>query len=518
MFFLSFLLFSALYIDGENYVKVYRSSNEIDLFFFEQGFFNPAAGFGIVGADMNPAVLGKSDNVEFFAAFSLPGVSSNDVDTFSFSTNEAGTDMESAFLTGGSRLYGQYRALGGLNFIGFSKKLGNFGVGISYGGGYKLGVQASLSGSVYGSFQSEEPFEFTHDDFSEIPVGDVISVDPEISGGISFDNPVPLRVEYSDSPIFLGGGYSYGPVALGAGLKFQNCRIMGEGSFSARIDSLSVRVDSASVIDDEGDRWVIEDFSAELELNYDEDLFDGEISSTGLSTTHPLFTLGTLFDFPVLKLSLGFDFGGNYDLSGGYLLNFSWVDSLPEDFASIDSSGLDIDSVTGHITGTAVIVIDSMIREEESESDDNVSLTFAGSSFNFSFLLDLPLKLGFNGRFAFPSSDYGLNKLGACLYSRLPVPGIGVDLGLAADCVFLGGSEVDGTIFIPSATFGLSFSYERDYLCFYLPVKYDASHIAMAILGGILEDIEDEDAVINMRSSANIWDNLAFGLGFRVKM
>ncbi len=515
MLFLSFLLFSALYIDGENYVKIYRSSNEIDLFFFEQGFFSPAAGFGIVGADINPAVLGKSDNVEFFAAFSLPGVSSNDVDTFSFSTNEAGTEMESAFLTGGSRLYGQYRALGGFNFIGFSKRLGKFGVGISYGGGYRLGVQGSLSGSIYGSFQSEESFEFTHEDFSEIGEGEVISVNPEISGGISFDNPLPLRVEYSDAPIFLGGGYSYGPILVGMGLKFQNCRIMGEGSFSARIDSLSVRVEDTVVVDGDGDEWIIEDFSAELDV--DEDLFDGEISSTGLSTTHPLFTLGTLFDFPGVKLSLGFDFGGNYDLSGGYEWRFSAVSDLPEDFVSIDSTNLTIieDSL---ITGVAVIVIDSMIREEESDFDDNASLTFAGSSFNFSFLLDMPLKLGFNGRLTFPVSDYSLNKLGLCLYSRLPVPGIGVDLGLAADCVFLGGSEVDETIFIPSATFGLSFSYERDYLCFYLPVKYDVSHIASAVLSGVFEDSEDEDVTIDMHGSSNIWDNLAFGLGFRVKM
>jgi hypothetical protein len=447
MLFLSFLLFSVIYIDGENYVKIYRSSNEIDLFFVEQGFFSPAAGFGIVGADLNPAVLGKSDNVEFFAAVSLPGVSSNDVDSFSFEIEREGGDdvTENAILTGGSRLYGQYRALGGFNFLGFSKRLGMFGVGISYGAGYRLGVQASLSGSIYGTFQSEEAFEFTSDDFSEIDSGEVISVNPEISGGVSLINPVPLRVEYSDAPIFIGGGYSYGPVAVGAGLKFQNCRIMGEGSFSARIDSLSVRVEDTVVVDGDGDEWIIEDFSAELDL--DEDLFDGEISSTGLSTTHPLFTIGTLFDFPGVKLSLGFDFGGSYDLSGGYSWNFSAVSELPEDFVSIDSTNLTIieDSL---ITGVAVIVIDSMIREEDSDFDNNASLTFAGSSFNFAFLLDMPVKLGFNGRLGFPVSDYSLNKLGLCLYSRLPVPAIGVDLGLAADCIFLGGSEVDDLIFI----------------------------------------------------------------------
>jgi hypothetical protein len=515
MLFLSFLLFSVIYIDGDNYVKIYRSSNDIDLFFVEQGFFSPAAGFGIVGADMNPAVLGKSDNVEFFAAVSLPGVSASDVDSISIKFEREGGDTvtDEVTLVGDSRLYGQYRSLGGFNFLGFSKRLGMFGVGVSYGAGYKLGVQASLSGSIYGTFQSNKLFEFTSDDFSEIGEDEVISINPEISGGVSIINPVPLRVEYSDAPIFIGGGYSYGPVAVGAGLKFQNCRIMGEGSFSARIDSLAVRVEDTVVIDGDGDDWIIEDFSGELDL--DEDLFNGTISSTGLSTMHPVLTLGTLFDFPGMKISLGFDFGGNYDLSGGYSWDFSWVDSLTEDFVSVDSSNLTIidDSL---ITGVAVIVIDEMIRD--SALDSGSGLTFSGSSFNFSFLLDMPLKVGFNGRLGFPVSDYSLNKLGLCLYSRLPVPGIGVDLGLAADCIFLGGTEVDDFIFIPSATFGLSFSYERDYLGFYLPVKYDASHIASIVLNNVLEDNEDEEVGISVRGSSNIWDNLSFGLGFRVKM
>ncbi len=517
MFFLSLLLFSALYIDGENYVRVYRSSNEMDLFFFEQGFFNPSAGFGIVGADLNPAVLGKTRDVEFFTGLSLPGVSSSKVDSFSFDVDaEDETVTESVFLTEQGRLYGQYRALGGLNFIGFSKRFGMFGVGVSYGAGYRVGVKASLSGSIFGTFQSDESFEFTHDDFSEIPVGDVIRVNPEFSGGVSLINSVPLRVEYSDSPIFLGGGYNYGPLSVGLGLKFQKCRLMGEGSFSARIDSLSVTVDDTIVEDEGGDEWIIKDFSAELG-DLEEDFFDGKISSTGLSTTNTIFTLGTIFDFPGMKLSLGFDLGGTYDLSGDYEWRFSRISDLPEDFVSVDSTYLTIieDSL---ITGIAIIEIDSMIRDEESESDDNVNFKFAGSSFNFGFLFDLPLKIGFNGRLAFPYSDYNLNKFGLCLYSSVPVPLIDLDFGLATDFVVLGGGETDSLDWrlVPSATLGLTFSYERDFLEFYLPVKYDMSHIVLTVLNNVLEDEEDVNFAIG--SDSNIWDNLAFGFGFRVKM
>lgn len=517
MFCLSFLLFSALYIDGQNYVKIYRSSSAIDLFFIEQGFFSPVIGSGIVGADLNPATLGKSGDVEFFTAFSLPGVSSNDIDSLSLEIDSEGEVVnEGVYLTEGSRLYGQYRALGGVNFIGFSKRLGRFGVGISYRSGYKLGVEASLSGSIYGNLELDEAFEFTHEDFSEIPEGEVVNVTPRVSGGVSLVNPVPLRVEYSDSPIFLGGGTNFGPIGLGVGLKFQNCRLMGEGRFSARVDSFALRVDSASVLVSEGEEWTVEDFSAELE--FDDSLFGAQISSTGLSATNPVFSLGTNFDLPILNLSFGLDLGGSYDLSGGYEWRFSAISDLPEDFVDVDTTNLEIDSVNNYITGRAIITIDSVIYDEESDSDDNLSMTFAGSSFNFGVLIDLPLKLGFNGRLGFPASDYSFNKLGACLYSRLPVPVIGVDLGLAADMVILTGSEVDEFIFVPSATVGMSFSYERDYLGFYLPVKYDISHVASTILNNALEENEGEDVFLDMRGSSGFWDNLAFGLGFKVKM
>ena len=519
MFFLSFLLVSTLYIDGNNYVKVYRGSSDIDLFFIEQGFFNPALGFGIVGADLNPAVLGKTGNVDFFSALSLPGVSSNDLNssTFRIEADQGDTIENDVLVTPGSRLYGQYSSLGGINFVGFSKKFGMFGVGISSGGGYRLGVEASLSGNVYGSFQPDEPFEFTHEDFSEIPIGDTIGLRPRISGGVYLNNPIPFKIEYSDAPIFLGAGLNKGPVSFGAGLKFQQCKVMAEGEFAAGIDSLILRVDDTVIVDGDGDSWIIQNFSAELET-INEDLVTGMIGSAGFSKTHTVFTLGTLFDFSGLKLSMGFDFGASYELTGSYSWDFSWVDSLPEDFASVDSTYLTIiqDSL---VTGRAIIRIDSLFRDSESDFISDTTFTFAGSSLNFSFLLDMPLKIGFNGRFGFPASDYSLNKLGLCLYSHLPVPGISADLGLAADCIFLTGSEVDDFIFIPSATLGLSLSYEKDFLCFYLPIKYDVSHIASAILNKIIEDEEDDgDFSLDMSGSTGIWDNLAFGLGFRVKM
>jgi hypothetical protein len=522
MFFLSFLLFSVIYVDGENYIKIYRRSNEVDLFFVEKGFFNPAAGFGIVGADLNPATLGRSGDVEFFTAFSLPGVSGNDVNDFSIDTEHRGT----IDVINENELYARYHALGGVNFLGFSKKFGRFGVGMSYGAGYKVGFEASLSGRVYGDFQSDEPFEFTHDDFSEIEEGDVVRVNPYFSGAMVFENPIPLRIEYSDIPISLGTGINFGPLGVGVGLKFQSCRILGEGSFSTHIDSLVMEVRDTVVIDDDGDDWIIEDFSASLDFN--EDLVNGEILSTGLSNTHTIFNIGALLDAGSMKLSLGFDLGANYELAGGYTWDFSWISELPDSFVSVDSSRMTIitDSL---ISGRAIIVIDSMIRDGDRESDNNASFTFSGSSVNLGFLLE-PLNLGITARLPFPSADYALGKVGIFTYGGIPAPVIDINWGLAVDLLILDGWKFNSIKFgkdaewndwhvIPSATVGLTFSYERDYLRFYLPIKYDLSHIASVILGSALGDEDsDRDFVVDLNSNTNVWNNLSFGFGFRVKM
>lgn len=505
MFFLSLLLFSAVQLEGDYYVKLYRSSNEVDLFCFEQGFFNPAAGFGIVGANLNPATLGKAEDLEFFTAFSLPGVSGVDVNEFAFSTEEDG-DQEDTLI---GPFTAGYHALGGVNVLGFAKKVGRFGFGISYGAGYKLGIEASLSGSIYGDFEAEEDFEFTHEDFSEIPEEDTIRAGGNFVGRVLLNNPTPLRIEYSDVPISLGGGVNFGPLGLGAGLKFRNCRLLGEGGFSATADSFSIEVEDTYV---EG--WHVRNFGADVVFNNNE-IISGNISSRGLSTTRTIVTLGTLLDARILKLSMGLDLGANYNLSGGYEMDFSLVSDLPEDFVDVDSSNLTIEG-DSLITGRAVITVDSMIRESDSESDDNIDLSFGGSNFNFGLLIDLPLKLGVNGSIAISSADYKLSKVGACLYFGLPVPVIDVDLGFASDFVFLGGSEVDEFVFVPSGVLNMTFSYERDNLRFYLPLKYDVSHIAFSIAGNILE--EEEDFGYDMSSSSNLWDNLAFGLGFSVKM
>jgi hypothetical protein len=515
MFLLSFLLFSSIYIDGENYIKIYRSSHEIDLFFVDEGFFNPAGGLGIIGAELNPASLGRVPDVQFMTAFSLSGVSSSDIDSFSFDIEEDGEDItNTAFLDPGSRLYGQYNALGGFNFIGFAKRFGMVSLGISYGSGYKLGFEASLSGDIHGDFRADEAFEFTHDEFSEIPEGDTVSVNPLFKGAVAFDNPVPLRVEYSDLPIFLGTGINIGPLAFGVGFKFQKCRLSAEGGFSTHIDSFVVEVRDTTVIDADGDEWIIDDFSAALD--FDENLAEGTITSSGFSATHPVFTLGTLLDGEGLKLSFGFDIGSQYELEGDYGWDFSAISELPDSFVSIDSTGLIIEE-DSLISGRAVIVIDSMIRERGSEFG-NESLKFAGSSFNFGFIIE-PMNLGVNGKLAF-RSDYSFSKIGLYTYTALPFPVIDARLGLAADVLILSGyelEEIDWRL-IPSATIGLSLSYQRDYLNFYMPVKYDVSHIALNILNSQLGDEDDSDMDLSLTGGSNIWDNLAFGFGFSVKM
>jgi hypothetical protein len=314
--------------------------------------------------------------------------------------------------------------------------------------------------------------------------------------------------------MLLGAGLNFGPLGLGAGLKFQNCRIMGEGAFSTHIDSLVIEVRDTIVTDSDGDDWIIENFSAALDFH--EDLVAGEIFSSGLSTMHPVFCIGSIIDFPGVKVSLGFDFGGNYELVGDYNWNFSWISDI--DSFSVDTTTYMHNVSDSLISGRAIVTIDSATWDSDSESRSDYTLSFSGSSFNFGFVFE-PINLGITGKLAFPA-DYSFSKIGLYTYAPLPVPVVDVKLGLAANVVIIRGYEfkiedLDWMI-VPSATLGLSFSYEKDYLRFYLPIKYDLSHIASIILDEILE--EEEDVNFDIGRSTNIWDNLAFGFGISVKM
>ncbi len=494
---LIFLLLSSINAEGDYNIQLYHASTEINSFFLDQGFLNPAAGSGIIGANINPATLGSSQGVDFYSGFSFSGESN-----FAFEESLEVGGMQDTLVIPFSTLY---NAMGGLNFIGLSKKIGIFGVGISYGGGYKWGLEANLNGSISGEFRPEEPFELTHSDHPDIPEGDTISVDMPLNGKISVGTQTPIRVEYSKTPFFIGGGVDLGLFNLGAGFKFFSNRLFGEGSFNVLPENFSVLVDTT--VTSQGEEWTIDSVNGYAVIN--DTLLSGKIASSGFSATQTAFDIGMLLDAKLIKFSLAYEYAPDFSLSGGYEWNFSLISDLP-DSVEINTDNLNVDTASNTISGNVGVVINDLPKDVNSERDDNMNLFFssyhslkAGLQFNLSLL-----KIGINGTIDFPSSgDYSLSKWSGGLSLGLPIPVVDVDMGLAGSLLCLSGSKVEENIYIPSAIIGMSLSYGHDHLRIDIPIKYDITQLA-------LSSVEE----LKGKGTSNLWDNLSFGFGLRVRL
>lgn len=492
---LIFLLFLGFDIEGDYYLQINHTSSSINLFFLDEGFHNPTAGYGIVGADLNPAVLAAGRNLDFYTGFSMSGKSSSN---FEESFEISGVE-DSVTIPFGIR----YNEIGGMDFIGVSKKIGPVGIGISYQRGYKWGLEMGLTGSITGDFHPDEPFEFTHSDYSEIPEGDTIIIDIPFSGGISIETQKPLSVEYSSSPIFIGAGIGLGPLKLGAGMKFSRNKLFGQGSIAILPSTFSVMVDTV-VRSPSGNDWTIDSLIGYATIN--DTLFYGKLDGD-ISSTQSAFTLGALLDVKILKASVAYEHGSSFGLLGGYEWLFSRIDDLPESF-EIDTSSLVVDTINNRISGAIGIIMSSVGKDVQSEIGD-ADLYFSGyNSIRAGFQLDLLiLKLGLSGSLDFPSAgDISIYEWCGGVSFGLPVPILDVNAGITGGVLWLDTEEEN--FFLPSATFGLSVGYKQDNFRVNLPLKINITQFLLGAVG----DLEEEEV------SFDFWSNVSFGLGIGVSL
>lgn len=491
---LIFLLFFAIEVEGDYYIQIDHTSSSNNLFFLDEGFLNPAVGSGIIGADVNPAVLASTRNIDFYTGFSLAGKGSSDFEE-SFEIEGVEESIEVPF---GVR----YNALGGMDFIGGAKKVGPISFGISYSCGNKWGIEMGLSGSVTGDFRPTEPFELTHADHPDIPIEDTIVIDIPIHGGLSIDMEDPLRLEYSSSPIFIGAGTGFGPIKLGAGLKLTNCSVLGSGSFTVLPGTFSVSLDTTA------SGWNV-NVTGDATIN--DTLFYGRLDGD-VRSTQTAFNLGVLLDVKLLKLSLAYEFGNSYNLTGNYNWLFSSISDFPEDF-EIDTAGMEVVSDSNIIRGNVGVIFSDIPKEIHRETG-SAALYFVGyNSIKAAFQLDLFLfRLGMCGSYDFPSSgDVSLRRLNAGLTLGLPFPVLNVNVGLAGSLLWLDTEDEDLDFFLPSATAGLSVSYRQDNFRVDLPLKVNITQFLVENLGEL-----EEEGIEGV--SFNLWDNISLGLGIGISL
>lgn len=491
------ILFMTIQIEGDYYIQLNHTSSSTNLFFLDRGFLNPAEATGIIGADINPAVLASSGNLDFFTGFSFAGKSS--------------TTLEDSFDVGGveESIYVPfdfgYSEMGGMDFIGISKRIGRFGIGVSLARGYKWGLEMGLNGSIQGDFHPEEPFKLTHSDHPDIPDGDTIVVDIPFNGGISVECADPFKIEYSSSPIFVGAGTGIGPIKIGAGLKFSRNKLHGSGNIAVIPDTFSVSVDT-TVEGSLGDMWVV-DVAGTAFIN--DTLFYGTLQGD-IEATQTAVNVGLLLDAKILKVSLVYEFGNGFGLLGEYGWLFTQIAELPDSF-DIDTTGMNVDTVNHQITGNVGITISDLQKKVNQEIGD-ANLQFVGyHSLKAALLLKIPgIKLGINGAIDLPASnELNIQRISAGVFLGLPVPVLDVSFGVAGSILWLNTESPDiEDIFIPSATVGLSVGYKHDNFRIAIPLKMNITQVLL----GTMTKLEEEEFTFDF------WENINFGIGIGISL
>lgn len=483
-----FFLIFTIDIVGDYYIQVEHTSSIVNLFFCDPGFIDPTRGNGIVGADINPAVLATTDNFSLYTGYSTDGSSITklnetfDIEPFDDSLNAA--------------LDFKYNENGGFDFIGISKRFGRFTLGVSKMRGYGWGVEVGLTGRIHGVFHPDEPYEFTHADHPDIPEEDTIVVDIPLEGGFTTRTEEPLFIEYRVSPYFFGGALDYGPVKLGAGFKILETSINAGGSIEVIPDTFSVTVDTVV----EG--WTVDNLTGYAVV--EDELFSGNAEGK-LNATATALNLGMMFEIPFIKFALGFEYGSDFSLQGSYDYLFSVINDFPDTF-DIDTTGMIVNEDSNYLGGDVGIILRNFPRDIYTEGEV-LEMSVGGyqsiqGAVNFDIAI---IKFGISGSIALPSSgEFSIKRMRLGVSYPLPFPVLDAYAGFAGDAMWFNtDNEYLGDVFVPAGMAGISFGYATENLRINLPFKVDVTQFLLDNYSSIKEE----------NFSFDLWSNITFGIG-----
>lgn len=497
------IIFSSFIVEGDYYLEVRHSSGFINLSFHDPGFTNPALGSGIIGAGENPATLGYPSRFEIFGGFTGPVEGTyNFSESFNIDAVDDSINIPFDII---------YNDPGGFDFIGISRSFGPFGLGISYSKGYTWGLEFGMNGNIHGVFHPDEPFQFTHSDYSEIPEGDTIRFRLPLSGGIRIQTPDPVNVRYSTSPIFMGGGFDFGSFKLGCGVKFSRNKLQGSGNFLIIPDTFSIVVDT--VVSDGVDDWEIDSLVGNFIIR--DTVVSGSFHSLEDEyVTQPSFNLGCIFDLKLLKISLAYEYGSGYSMPGGYEWIFRRVSGIPENY-ELDTTDFVVNSNANYVGGSVDVTMSELPVDEDRDTELN-GMNFSGyNSLKAGLAISMPaMDFGINGGIEFPvSEDYCICRLNSALFTRVPFPVIDVSAGISGSFLWIRGTgnsfEQFEDFYLPALSAGISLGYTGGPVHVGIPVKINFSQIAVDYLS---------DNFAEKETPFNPFENLNIGIGMRIKI
>ena len=310
----------------------------VGLFFLNSGFLDPSRSEGIVGSQLNPAVLSFSKEPgDLYVALSGSGESRSDLN---LDLELQGEDTTLGVVP--VDLQGTFRDAGGFDYLGFGYNFGRFALGfaVERSSGMKLEIPEAAATGVSFSSDSLFSFEYTYYDSTtdtELPFRFVLSGDIRV-------NLYPSALaELSQQPVFLGGSVRFGPLALGLGYKARRYRARFEATGRLGLQG-TFRVTPRL----EG--WNTDSLYAQLELS-DDSLLEASYYGDISATQHAVIVGAALIPVKFLGISLSAEAGQEGRTTALYRAVLRYPDSLGS-LDIVDSlTDVEVDTSTHTVSG-----------------------------------------------------------------------------------------------------------------------------------------------------------------------
>ncbi len=293
------------------HITLYQSTPEAGLFFSNPSYISPALAYGTYGIFSNPAALGYSSNYGLNFMLGLPSQPKIDLTAKVLDS----TDTQSALYLP-ARL--TLKDAGGLNFIGFSKKLGPVGIGIGYMQRQSMGIGFD--------FDETETLDINYQFVQPIRAHITSVVDTIIPLTWNISAPLALKasgngdVNFGRMPLVLSSGIAFGPASVGIGCKIAKY----SGELGANVNFAGNTVINA--IGTPGSP-----FKGQLTgLATFSDTLLGVNGNGNFSATRMSFILGTLLRAGFFKIGLTVEQGLKTDLAGNYNLTMFSSSGAPD--------------------------------------------------------------------------------------------------------------------------------------------------------------------------------------------
>jgi len=307
-------------------VSFTTSETLANLFYLNPGFLDPSRSEGIVGADLNPGVMGFSKtNIDLYVA----GSGSADADAgLSFDVPLNGGDTVLATVP--VDLDATFTDQGGFDYFGLAGKMGVFSLGFIYQRPSSMKVSIPDGYEFATTLESDSLTSFDYG--YEYAPGDTLPLALTLSGSISATLHPSADAEISQAPIFFGGAVKLGPLGLGIGYRYRKYVAEFHAGGRIALDSGDISCNPSSP------GWNTDSLDVTLQAPADDSLFYASFDGLVQGSQNAVVAGLLLRPVKFLGLSLGVEAGMRSTVTTTYTRTIYLPDTVTGNLNIIDDN------------------------------------------------------------------------------------------------------------------------------------------------------------------------------------